>query len=203
MRFVTTSSVNTSTIPLVVRWGPSGQVYEVQERVNDTTYRSIRTGQVVSVTRTARSGYEYRYRVRARDGSGWTDWASGPEVAVVRYDDPSSAISYAGTWRSASGSGYIGRKVKYATARGARATLSFTGRSVAVVGPKGPTRGRANVYVDGRYVKTISLYSSSYRARQVIFVYNWSSSGAHRVKVVVSGTSGHPMVAIDALYILR
>jgi hypothetical protein len=203
MRFATTSSVATTTIPLIVRWGPSGQIYEVQERVNDASYRSITTGKVVTVTRTARSGNEYRYRVRARDGSGWTDWASGPEVGVVRFDEPAKAIAYSGTWRSASGSSYIGRKVKYATARGARATLTFTGRSVALVGPKGPTRGKASVYVDGRYVKTINLYSSRYRARQVIFVYNWSTSGTHRVRLVVSGTSGHPTVAIDALYTLK
>ena len=201
--FVTTTSVRTTSVPLVVRWGPTGQVYQLQERVNDASYTQVTTGSVVTVTRAARSGHAYRYRVRARDGGHWTDWAFGPKVDIFRLSETSSRIAYTGTWRSASGSSYVGGKVKYATARGAKARLAFTGRSVALIGPKGPTRGRAKVYLDGTYVKTINLYSSTFRARQVLFAYNWPEAGTHRLSVVVSGTAGRPMVAIDAIYTMR
>lgn len=201
--FVTTTSVRTTSVPLVVRWGPAGQVYQVQERVNDANYTTVTTGPIVRVTRAARSGFEYRYRVRARDGDDWTDWASGKAVDVVRIGERSQGITYTGRWRSASGSGYIGGKVKYATARGAKASLAFTGRSVALIGPKGPTRGRAKIYLDGAYVRTINLYRATYRARQIVFAYNWPEAGTHRLSVVVSGSAGRPMVAIDAIYIMK
>ena len=203
MQFVTTTSVSSASVPLVVRWGPTGQVYELQERVNDAGYTQVTTGSVVKVTRAARSGYEYRYRVRARDGGGWTDWVSGPQVDVTRYDESAGQVEYTGRWRAAAGSGYVGGKVKYATARGAKASLKFTGRSVALIGPKGSTRGQAKIYIDGKYVKTINLYSRTYRSRQIVFAYNWAKAGTHRLSIVVQGTAGHPMVALDAIYTMR
>lgn len=201
--FVTTTSVSRTSVPLVVRWGPAGQVYQVQERVNDAGYSTVTTGPIVRVTRAARSGFEYRYRVRARDGDDWTDWASGPAADVVRMGERSPSITYTGRWRLAAGSGYVGGSVKYATARGAKASVTFTGRSVALIGPKGPTRGRARIYLDGAYVKTINLYRTTYRARQIVFAYNWPEPGKHRLSVVVSGSAGRRMVAIDAIYTMN
>jgi hypothetical protein len=32
-----------------------------------------------------------------------------------------------------------------------------------------------------------------------VFARNWSSVGLHTIKVVVSGTSGHPRVDVDAV----
>ena len=178
-------------------------MYQVQERINSADYQPVTTGEVVTIRRSARYGNEYRYRVRAQDGKSWTDWVASPSVDVLRYNETSPQIAYRGTWRSAGSSSYIGGKARYATARGAKATLAFTGRSVALIGPKGPTRGSARIYIDGRYVKTISQYSSSYRARQVVFAFNWARTGSHRIQVVVAGTARHPMVAIDAIYTLR
>jgi hypothetical protein len=200
---VTTTSVGTSTLPLRVSWGPSGQVYQLQERVNDDGYESVTTGATVRITRTARNGYEYRYRVRAREADEWTDWATSPEVDVVRLSERHGSITYRGTWRSAASSKYIGGRVRYSTQRRAKATFQFTGRSIALIGPKGPTRGKAKIYVDGRYVKTISQYSSRYRSRQVFFARTWSKTGKHRVTILVLRTPGHPMVALDAIYVLR
>jgi len=202
-RFVTTASVGSTSLPLLVRWGPTGQVYQLQERVNDTTYTPVVTGGIVSVTRTARYGYQYRYRVRALEGSLWSDWVASPQVDVLRDSEASPAVTYSGTWRSATATSYIGSHVRYARVRGARASVAFTGRSIALIGPKGPTRGSALVYIDGRYVRTVSLYYRTYRARQVFFAANWSTVGTHRVTIIVAGTAGHPMVALDAFYVLR
>lgn len=202
MQFRTTTAVGSNTLPLVVHWGPGGQVYRVWERVNGNDWETIATGKFVSITRRVANGNEYRYRVRAQEGDDWTDDATSPEVQLVRASEASASMSYRGKWKTAKGSKYIGGKAKYATKRGAKASFTFEGRSVAVVGPKGPTRGKARVYIDGRYVKTINMYSRSYRARQVVFAYNWSRTGDHRVSLVVLGTKRHPMVAIDAMYVL-
>ncbi len=203
MRFVTTPSVGSTSLPLLVHWGPNGQVYQVQERINDTSYAPVVTGDVVTVTRTARFGYQYRYRVRAQDGTSWTDWVAGPAVDVERFAETSPAVVYQGRWGSAVGPSYIEGRVRYSRIRGSRATVFITGRSIALIGPKGPTRGSARILVDGVYVRTVSLYSRAYRPRQVFFAWNWVRPGAHRVAIVVAGTPGHPMVALDSYYILR
>jgi hypothetical protein len=36
-----------------------------------------------------------------------------------------------------------------------------------------------------------------------VYQFNWSSAGTHKVKIVVSGTSGHPRVDLDAFVVLR
>ena len=146
--------------------------------------------------------------------SGWSDYAtryvnkvmtlyhqgSGDSTATVSartLGDRNSAIDYAGTWRQASHSSYGGGTVTYATARGASATLRFSGSAISWNGPLGPTRGQAKVYVDGTYVKTVDLYRSAFDARAQLFRFTWKATGVHTIKIVVVGTSGRPMVAID------
>jgi hypothetical protein len=69
---------------------------------------------------------------------------------------------------------------------------------VAVVAPRSSSRGSIKVYVDGSYVSTVSTYRSSGQSRIVVFSKAWSASGAHTIKLVVVGTSGHPRFDIDA-----
>lgn len=116
-----------------------------------------------------------------------------------RFSEKSASIAYAGTWKSASYWRYAGAAVKYATEAGAKATFTFTGSRVTWYGPVGPTRGGARILIDGAYVKTVSLYSSSFTARKAVFSKSWSASGQHTLVIQVVGTAGHPYVAIDEL----
>ena len=71
------------------------------------------------------------------------------------------------------------------------ATYTFTGSSIAWVSSRGPTRGSADVYVDGVRRATVSLYSSEFSARATVFAYGWATSGTHTIRIVVAGTPGH------------
>ena len=117
--------------------------------------------------------------------------------------DRSAAIAYDGRWRTAQHGGYRGDTVRYATSRGASATLTFPGRGVTWFGPTGPTRGRAKVYVDGRLVKTVDLRRSGFRARAAVFSKRWSTTRKHTIRIVVLGTPGRSMVAIDDIGIRK
>jgi hypothetical protein len=64
-------------------------------------------------------------------------------------------------------------------------------------------RGSFRVYIDNLLVKTISLYSTTTKARQVVFARSWPAYAGHTIKVVPVGTAGHPRVDIDAFLILR
>jgi hypothetical protein len=85
---------------------------------------------------------------------------------------------------------------------GPGATINFSGASVAWVGPVGPTRGQAKVYLDGSYVTTVNLYRSSFLPRRIVFARNLAD-GAHTLVITAQGTSGHPTVAIDGIYLLN
>lgn len=154
--------------------------------------------------------------------TGWSSYARSYVAKVMRYyreaggkvgsstkssrwtaTERSRAIDYSGTWRRASHRGYGGDRVAYATKAGARADFEFTGKKVTWNGPTGPTRGQAKVYVDGTYVKTVNTFRRSFDARSALFQASWKAAGKHRLTIVVVGTRGHSMVAIDDFVVTR
>jgi hypothetical protein len=81
--------------------------------------------------------------------------------------------------------------------------MSLWGRAVSWVAPRGWLRGWAEVYVDGKYVQVVSLYSKSAIARKIAFLYRWDDPGAHTVTVKVYGTPRRPRIDVDAFIVLR
>jgi transglycosylase-like protein with SLT domain len=149
------------------------------------------------------SSYAKRYvaKVIARYRHGAVT-SRGP-AALRILNERSSAIVYRGTWRLARHGSYGGDAVRYAQSKGASATVRFTARKIAWHGPTGPTRGKAKVYVDGRYVKTVDLRRAAFDARGTLFRTGWSTVGKHSLTIVVVGSKGRAMVAIDDFTILR
>jgi hypothetical protein len=117
------------------------------------------------------------------------------------YQESSARIVYRGRWSSTSYSGYLGRHAKWSKQGGASATFRFTGTRISWIGPIGPTRGKARIYVNGRYVKTVSTFSSRFVARHVIYSVSYAVARERTIKIVVAGTAGHPTVAIDAFVV--
>jgi hypothetical protein len=118
-------------------------------------------------------------------------------LASTRYGEANAAIAYSGSWVDANHRSYAGDTARQSKERGASATFTFTGSRVVWYGPKGPTRGKAKVYVNGVYKKTVDLYASSYSPRNAVFSIGWASSRERVLRIVVLGTAGRPVVAID------
>jgi hypothetical protein len=76
---------------------------------------------------------------------------------------------------------------------------SGAGKHLAVVMAKGPARGKAAIYYDGAYVKTIDTYASVNTNRVVMWDKAMSGTSTHTVKVVNLATSGRPRIDVDAL----
>lgn len=148
------------------------------------------------------SSYASSYVKKVMDRyNGGQSAPKGTSTTVV--NELSTSIDYGGQWRLARHTGYGGDVVRYAVSTGASATLTFTGRRVAWNGPTGPTRGKAKVYVDGTHVRTVDLRRGSYDARATLFRTGWKTSGKHTLTIVVVGTKGRPMVAIDDFSIAK
>jgi hypothetical protein len=146
------------------------------------------------------SARRYVSKVMARY-YGTTRRAGGSSLRVV--GERSRSIDYGGTWRVARHGQYAGGAVRYAISRGASASLTFTGRAIVWHGPTGPTRGKARVFIDGRLVRTVDLRRSSFDARATLFSTRWSGAGRHTIRIVVLGTRGRAMVAVDDFTIRR
>ena len=181
--------------------------YEVELRVDSGSWGSTRTFSALAARQTSfgvAAGHTYSTRVRAKDAVGnWSPWVESADVKLAVTQESSTAVAYAGTWSRWTNSWLSGGAGRYATRAGARATLTFTGRSVALVVPKGPSRGAAKLFVDGAYVGSVSLYASSFQARRIVWSRGWATAGTHRVTVEVSGTAGHPRVDVDAFVVLK
>jgi hypothetical protein len=128
--------------------------------------------------------------VRARDKAGnWSAWAAGPRFTLAAHQENSAALSYpSGTWTRSTLSESYGGYVKYAKAQGATASLTFTGRNIAWVATKAPSRGTAEVYIDGDQVATVDLNSATTQTRTMVFSEEWSASGSHTITIKVHDT---------------
>ena len=125
-----------------------------------------------------------------------------------------AALAHAATWRNASivrkGS-WIGATstsaykstVSGSTQAGARLTLTFTGRGVAVVGSTGPNRGKANIYIDGVAISSISTRSRTNHSRRVLFMRYLPAGGTHTITFESTGAWATPLVRLDAFVVLK
>jgi mannan endo-1,4-beta-mannosidase len=126
-------------------------------------------------------------------------WRAQADVAVYQETDPE--LNYRGAWSAVSSKDYLGGMARSTDDFSARVILRFRGTGVSWIGPTGPTAGTARVYVDGELVRTMNLWSASFRPTRVLFQTTWDWVGTHRIRVVGLGTSGHPSVAVDAFIV--
>jgi subtilisin family serine protease len=129
------------------------------------------------------SGSSARFRVVARDRVG--NHATSPIIRtrlVVR-DSDGSRVTWSGAWRTRRDASASGRSVRTARGAGARATLRFTGRAVAVVAPRGPGRGRIDVTIDGVAVGSVDLTASRSEQRRIVFASGALPRGEHTITV--------------------
>lgn len=194
-----------STIPVQTIWSaadPSGiAAYGLQRQVGDGIWEDVALPATAStsITEPLTLGTTYAYAARAADTVGNTsEWVPGARGAALLTEQANSAVAYSGTWKSVVNRYASGGTLKYTTRKGASATYTFTGSGVAWVAYRGPDRGSARVYVDGVYKKSISLYAKTYSAKQVVFAFNWGSTGKHTIKIVAAGTAGRPRIDVDA-----
>jgi CSLREA domain-containing protein len=161
---------------------------------------SVATSPVAIVLPT---GGTTRYRVIAIDMDGN---ASGPAAGPVRttrlVQQGSSSIRYAGRWTRVTAAKASGGSRVYATKAGASATFTFTGRSVAFVTTRGPSRGKVAVYQGTRRVATLDLRGAT-AERYVAWSRAWSTSATRTIRLVVLGTSGRPRIDVDAFVVQK
>lgn len=205
------SIVGSTSVSTSMTWAPatddlSGVAsYWLLRSVNGSGWQTITSTTTSRIARLSMVfGSSYRFRLRAEDNAGNIGpGADGPEVKASIVQEGTSLARYTGSWSSRSDSSSSGSKVRSTTSAGASVEFTFTARAVGIVAPKGSTRGRVKVYVDGVYARTVDLYRSASQARVVVFAQSWETTGRHRVKLVTIATSGRTRVDIDGAVFLK
>ena len=144
----------------------------------------------------------WQFRATATDNAGnQSATVLGRSFRAVVTEDSSSAVKYTGTWKKSSNTGASSGSTRYATARGATATLTFKGSSVAWLAPTAVKSGRAKVFVDGVLVTKVDLGGAA-QQRLIVFATSWSSSATHTITIKVMGTRGRARIDLDAFIVL-
>ncbi len=205
------SRMGRTTAPARVSW-PAGTddltgvaAYGALVRVNEDPWTTQTSATSKRYTdRTFKIGRTYAFRVRPRDGAGnWGPYLASPSVTPYRHQERTSLATWKGSWGTSRNSSWSGGKTRYSRKAGASVTFKFTGRAFALVAPKGSTRGKAKLYIDGFYATTIDLYRKTSQSRILVAGRTWTDSGTHTVRVVVVGKGSHARVDIDALLVMR
>ncbi|MEV0468529.1 beta-galactosidase [Streptomyces prunicolor] len=121
------------------------------------------------------------------------------------WDDPDSALQYAGSWSHVANTSYTGGDYKhtesFSNKAGDSLTVPFDGTAIRWIGSKTNNHGNADVYLDDTKVATVD--DSGSESQAVLFQKAGLTPGAHTLKIVVAGNhssgSTDNYVAVDAI----
>jgi GH25 family lysozyme M1 (1,4-beta-N-acetylmuramidase) len=175
--------------------------FTLQSQVNGGTWTTVSTSPPTATSNAQQWTFNttYRFRVQATDRAGnVSSFAYGPAFKSGFAQDNDPSVHYGPTAWAVTNSVYAsGGTIHYTTKAGAYATWTFFGAGVAWVSYLGPTRGQAKVYIDGTYVQTVNLYSSTYTTKVVVFTRMWSANHTHTITLVNLATAGHPRIDLE------
>jgi hypothetical protein len=108
---------------------------------------------------------------------------------TVRIDQHDSSIQYSGNWWSNTSSAHHGGVAALSNTRGARATITFTGRGITWIGMADAWAGLATVYLDGT-MQAIDTYSAVGRYQAPLFDVHGLAAGTHTLSIEVTHERG-------------
>jgi hypothetical protein len=199
-----------SGVPVVVGWSLTSTSdgvgrYDLQKQVDGGSWSDIKLSSSAATAYwvTLGTSTTYAFRVRAVDRAGRIgDWKAVGATSGWRVSDSSSYLGWTGTWSTASSSKYLDGKLHRSTATDSDVSFTFTGSSIGWVSPVSSSHGKAQVFIDGAYERTVDLYASSSASRRMVFAKSFGE-GRHTIRISVVGTSGHPAVSVDGLYVVH
>jgi hypothetical protein len=194
----------TPTVPEQTRWTASptaGVTYELQEQVNGGAWATVFTGTALQFNTQLAFGSTYDFRVRTDLGGGSSAWVANSPFKVVAFQQ--TAMSYTGTWSNATNAKLWGGTGKFTKAAKASASLTFNGRTFAIIGNMGTGNGSASLYVDGALNTTLNEHAPTTTYRNIVGKWGWTATGSHTIKIVNSATSGHPRFDIDGVVVFQ
>jgi hypothetical protein len=206
------------TVTVTASASGSGGIAGVQFKLDGANFGPEDTAAPYAVawnTTTATNG-SHSLSAVARDGTGNTATAPAVTVTVnnstetvVRVEDSSPSITYAGSWALGNsakpwsgGTAALATGGPSATGDPTRATLTFNGTAVRWIGFQGPQTGIARVFLDGSLVATVDTYASAELVGAVLYTTSGLASTSHTLAIESTGTrnaaSSDIFVVVDA-----
>jgi len=197
-------------VPVVVTWTAARDATSGVAGYDVRAYQDGHLLTTVSAGETARratlrlpAGHRYRIAVRGVDRAGNAGReASAPEVVIGSIDDVAPAVTFGAGWATVTKADALGGSVHHTARAGATARIRFTARTIAIIAPTGPARGRFEVRIDGRSAGTVDLRSVRNAGQRIVF-HRDLAAGAHVMTITAVDTAGRPGIDIDGFITLR
>ncbi|HEY0239319.1 MAG TPA: NosD domain-containing protein [Friedmanniella sp.] len=113
--------------------------------------------------------------------------SAAPVAAPGLLENGSSALVLSGGWHTTRTTTASGGTFSTLVGKRGYASITFRATGIAWVSRPGPYNGLAQVYLDGRLVKTLDLYKSKTQYKKTVWSVQGLSSSAHTLKVVRTG----------------
>jgi hypothetical protein len=151
-----------------------------------------------SAVYTGAYGYDYCFRVRARDAAGNASNWSTQRCTAIPLDDRSLTVSSG--WRRLTGAAFFAGTMTQSATVGSTLTRTGVRRGrVALVATRAPGFGTVSVFYNGTFIKKISLAYSTTQRRHVFLLPKFTPSyGKIAIKLVTA-----KRVQIDGLVTAR
>lgn len=151
------------------------------------------------------------FRVTAADCTGnATTKAIDLHIVVFQENGMSASanglvqpITYSGAWGQSNCACFLADHTAFTTAKGARATFMRSyeqGDQVALVMAEGPSRGKASIRLDGKWLMTVDTFAPVNTNRVVVFARRMTA-GVHTLAVLNQATPGRPRINVDAILV--
>jgi len=122
---------------------------------------------------------------------------------MTKFDERHDAIEWQGNWQRTRSKAAFKRTLTYTSDRDAKVVIQVAGRSLEIIGRKGPNRGRLRVYVNGNLKETVDTWAASRKNQQVIFSTTWSEDTVRTIRLELDGPPDRPRIDIDGITTTR
>ncbi|MDA8201592.1 MAG: hypothetical protein M0Z49_02305, partial [Chloroflexi bacterium] len=126
-------------------------------------------------------------------------WSGSYDTRV--FQESSILAAYTGSWSPRRDDSFLGSQAKVSTETNATVNFTFTGSAVAWIGPEGPDQGKAMVYVDGVYVRTVDNYARTARPREALYSATFPTLRQHTITVHARLTAARSALTVDAFVV--
>jgi hypothetical protein len=123
------------------------------------------------------------------------------DATTTTFDERHAAIDWQGDWRRTRSKRAYGRTLTYTLDSDASAVFQVAGRSLDIVGRKGPKHGRLLIYVDDELWQIVDTWAPTRQHQQAIFSATWADPGVRTIRLELDEPSERPRIDIDAIVV--
>jgi len=143
-------------------------------------------------------GTEFQHALELKSSAFTVTLKTPPAPVPTRFEQTDARLGWSGSFATYSGAALSGGSHKRTGVAGSSVTVTFKGSSIAWIGTKAPSFGRAQVSLDGTRPVTVSLYSTSWAYKKTL----WSKTGlsadaTHTLVITVLGTHDATATGFD------